>query len=192
MIRGVSNLMSVFSLLIFAFCVNAQNKYQKAPSGFSFGIHLNLLPRDLGVGINITSPYLVNSKIAARISTNYQWLQTTNISGSPKWALYNNIRAGLIGVTGFIGKSIRVYGEGGMVVLIPNPDASDKITSGGYGQMGFEFFFVQRTNSFFIEIGGIGTGAMAEKLNGAPMYSNGLLTGIGFRLYPGKMKKLSL
>lgn len=192
MIRGVLNLTGIFWLTIFAFCASAQNRYQKAPSGFSLGIHLNLLPRDFGVGMNITSPYFVNSKIAARVSTNYQWFQTANISGSPKWALYNNVRAGFIGVTGFIGKSIRVYGEGGLVVIIPNTDASDKITSGGYGQLGFEFFLVQRTNSFFIEIGGIGTGAMAEKLNGAPMYSNGLLTGIGFRLYPGKMRKLPL
>ena len=51
---------------------------------------------------------------------------------------------------------------------------------GGYGLFGFEFFMNSR-NNYFIEIGGVGTGAVADKVANSPIYSNGLLINVGFR-----------
>ncbi len=51
-------------------------------------------------------------------------------------------------------------------------------------EFGFEFFFTENTNrnpSYFIELGGIGTGAIANKLSSNPIYSNGFLISVGYR-----------
>jgi hypothetical protein len=40
--------------------------------------------------------------------------------------------------------------------------------------------------SYFIELGGVGTGANADKVTGNPIYSNGFLISVGFRGYIGK------
>ena len=47
-------------------------------------------------------------------------------------------------------------------------------------------YLVLNRNSYFIEIGGIGTGATADKVANKPIYSNGLMLSTGFRIYLGK------
>jgi hypothetical protein len=78
-----------------------------------------------------------------------------------------------------------LYAEGGIVFLFPNPVFSDDdINLGGYGLFGFEFFFTEETSrnpSYFIELGGIGTGAVADKIATNPLYANGFLISVGFR-----------
>jgi hypothetical protein len=76
---------------------------------------------------------------------------------------------------------MRLYGEGGVIVLFPSSEfSSESEVLGGYGLFGFEFFFSHQSN-YFIEIGGIGTGAVADKASGKPIYSNGLLINVGLR-----------
>ena len=175
----VALMMSIFSTIhLFA---QSQTSLIK-PSRMEFGFNLNQFENDFGTGINFTSPFFVKNTFAVRISGSYQWLQNIP-SGSTdtKWSGYINIRFGVIGVGGIIANSIRLYGEGGWVVIVPNKNFSDKTSFGGYGLFGFEFFMTDRIN-YFIELGGIGTGATAEKLAGKPIYSNGFLISTGFRV----------
>jgi hypothetical protein len=99
------------------------------------------------------------------------------------WVPYSNVSLGIIGVGGKIGDYIRLYGEGGVIGLIPsNKFSSEQFVFGGYGLFGFEFF-MHTSSNYFIEIGGIGTGAREEKIDTQPIYSNGLLISTGFRMY---------
>jgi len=57
---------------------------------------------------------------------------------------------------------------------------------GGWGGFGFEI--AQRKNnlddagtSYFVELGGIGTGASASRLPTQPIFANGFLINVGFR-----------
>ncbi|HEY5825345.1 MAG TPA: hypothetical protein VIT44_13315, partial [Cyclobacteriaceae bacterium] len=59
--------------------------------------------------------------------------------------------------------------------------SSEQFVFGGYGLFGFEFFMHSSSN-YFIELGGIGTGARADKIASQPIYSNGFLISTGFRL----------
>ena len=90
---------------------------------------------------------------------------------------------GLIGFGGFVGEYIRLYGEGGMIALIPNEImSSESLVLGGYGVFGFEFFFA-RFGNYFIEIGGVGSAARANNLPLSPIYSNGMTVSVGFRFF---------
>jgi hypothetical protein len=99
------------------------------------------------------------------------------------WSPYSNVSLGMVGVAGIIGDFIRLYGEGGMIALFPSDNfSSESVVFGGYGVFGFEFYFYQGGN-YFIEIGGIGTGAIADKAVNQPVYSNGLMISTGFRIH---------
>jgi len=66
--------------------------------------------------------------------------------------------------------------------LIPNGIFSSASSqAGGYGLFGFEFKPIDAFG-FYLEVGGLGTGAKADKLPTKPIYSNGFLTNVGFRI----------
>lgn len=161
--------------------INAQNKEAGLNNGFGFGFNVNQYQNDFGMGLNVTSPYFANDQVAIRIKGNLMF--TENIKDSvTRWTPYAQFSMGIVGIGGMVGESTRIYGEGGMVAL----NASDEISSaglvlGGYGLLGFEFFANSSLN-YFIEIGGIGTGARADRLINKPMYSNGFLIGAGLRI----------
>lgn len=67
----------------------------------------------------------------------------------------------------------------------PNLFPSDAFSSrsvqfGGYGLFGFEFLLDQHMR-YFLEAGGVGTGARADRIEGAPIYSNGFVINVGVR-----------
>jgi formate-dependent phosphoribosylglycinamide formyltransferase (GAR transformylase) len=74
-----------------------------------------------------------------------------------------------------------LYGEGGIILLFPSAIFSTNSSEfGGYGLFGFEFFMHSKMN-YFLEIGGVGSGAVADKVIAKPIYSNVLLINLGFR-----------
>jgi hypothetical protein len=88
----------------------------------------------------------------------------------------------LIGVVGQVGDNIRLYGEGGIIGLFPSDEfSSEDFVIGGYGLFGYEFYMNSWSN-YFIEIGGVGTGATADKIENKPIYSTGLVISTGFRV----------
>lgn len=173
---------SVFPVLILLFCIHTIKAQEKAINkGLGFGFQLSQFQRDFGVGLNITSPYFAKEKIAVRLKGNLMYNENVQKSVTT-WTPYTNLSLGLVGVSGKIGEYIRLYGEGGILGLIPSDKfSSNKFEIGGYGLFGFEFFMKKNCN-YFIEIGGVGTGATEDKIVLQPIYSNGLLISSGFRM----------
>lgn len=150
-------------------------------SGMGFGLQLNQYQRDFGAGLNVTSPYFANDRIALRLRGNVLFHEHPK-NAETTWTAYSNASLGVIGVVGYVG-NIRLYSEGGVIGLFPSATFSSESSHfGGYGLFGFEFFFNNRGN-YFIEIGGVGTGAKADKLPDKPLFSNGLVIGTGFRFH---------
>lgn len=161
---------------------SSKNKTLNESRG-SIGYNINRIQNDFGLGLNYTSPYFLHQTIALRLSGNLQWLQsidpTTSVSS---WTPYAMFKLGVLGISSHITKGVRAYCEGGVVLIVPNKAFSDKsVIMGGYGIFGFEFAVSKKFN-YYIELGGIGTGAVAEKSLFKPIYSNGFTSSVGFRI----------
>ena len=49
------------------------------------------------------------------------------------------------------------------------------------GKFKKEYTFMDKSSNYFIEIGGVGSGATADKVVGNPIYANGLMINVGYR-----------
>ena len=158
----------------------ARAQHTPVNSGLGMGFHLIQNQRDFGFGLQATSPYIAGGSFALRVRSSLMFNEGL-LDTAIQWMPYYNLSIGLIGVGGKIGEHIRLYGEGGIVTLLPSDRfSSERMVVGGYGLFGFEFFMNRMVN-YFIEIGGIGTGATADKIAGRPVYSNGMSISTGFR-----------
>ena len=150
-------------------------------SNISLGFHLMQIQQDFGLGINLTSPHFAKNTIALRMRGNLMWNQHLDNTNNSTWTSYSNLSLGVFGVGGEINDFIRLYGEGGLLVLFPSGEfSSESSVFGGYGLLGFEFLMNDASN-YFLEIGGTGTGATADEILGNPIYSNGLIISVGYR-----------
>lgn len=149
---------------------------------FSFGFQLVKLHNEFGIGTHMLTPEYKNLRINAKINLN--WLAHIDSQGNQTWTDFLN---NLVGVNYNVSITNRMilYSEGGVVFLYPSSIFSNKpFNFGGYGLFGFEFFFTdnsKRNPSYFIELGGIGTGAVANKIASNPIYANGFLISVGYR-----------
>ena len=179
------------TLLLLAICftlISKANDTISSPTsneGFAFGFHLNQFKDDFGLGINLTSPTIAKA-FAIRLRGNFMYFEhpefnRPNGTETQTWTPYSNIMLGLAGFSGVVANHFKLYGEGGLVAILPASEFSDESqVLGGYGLFGFELFS-SNTTSYFFEAGGIGTGANAEKIPSEPIYSNGFLMTVGFR-----------
>ena len=174
--KQITSTLAFFFLL---FTTGAQER--PLNNGVGFGVQLGQYQRDFGAGLNVTSPYFANERVGLRLRGNVLFHEHPK-GDETIWSGYSNAALGVIGVVGYVG-NIRLYSEGGVIGLFPSDTFSSESSHfGGYGLFGFEFFFNSGGN-YFIEIGGVGTGAKADKLAGKPIFSNGLLIGTGFRFH---------
>jgi hypothetical protein len=165
-------------LLALHFGLKAQE--DQLDSGFGLGYQLVQYQHDFGFGINVISPYFANDRMGIRLKTNLMYNQNV-IDGLSDWMPYGNFSLGIVGVAGKVNDRIRLYGEGGFIALVPsNKFSTTNFVPGAYGLFGFEFFF-NKGGNYFIEIGGVGTGAIADKVVSEPIYSNGLTISTGIR-----------
>ena len=180
----------LFAAILLCTTVRAQSKpdslTHKANSTqnrFAIGFNLNQYQHDFGVGANITSPYIARS-IAFRLMGSAQGLQCIPKGDSlTTWAPYTNLRLSVVTRQFVLTEKISVYSEGGIVMIIPNQQFSSQPSQfGGFGVFGFEFH-PGGGYSQFIEAGGIGTGSIADKAIGRPIYANGFIVSTGFRLH---------
>lgn len=172
---------NVILLFIVFFAFNLEIDGQGRPNKIEFGFNLNQFQEDFGVGIHLISPYFIHSKVAVRAGVNLQWFEYFN-GTETTWSLYQNFQFGLRARNSIIENKLFIYGEGGIVTILPNTDFSSKSNEfGGYGLFGFEFKPSSKFG-YFIELGGVGTGAKADELAIQPIYSNGFLTNVGFRI----------
>ncbi len=174
----MKKLITLFMLAMLFHQPKAQNTYIN--EGHGFGFQLNQYQKDFGFGLQYSSPVFWNS-IGLRLKYNLMFHEHLKDSITT-WTPYSNLSLGLIGFAGTVGSGIRIYGEGGLVLLFPSSSfSSHSVDVGGYGVFGFEFFPYNSFN-YFIELGGIGTGAKADKLPFQPIYSNGFSISTGFRI----------
>ena len=166
---------------IFVFIIHyAKAQESTLKRGMGFGVQVNQYQRDFGIGVNANSPYFIHDKVGVRLRANLMYHQHLK-DESVTWSPYFNVSAGLIGIAGYVGDYIKLYGEGGVIGLFPSSEfSSEDFVFGGYGLFGFEFY-MNNSSNYFIEIGGVGTGATADKVPTNPIYSNGLLISVGFR-----------
>lgn len=164
-------------MLLLTFKLDAQTNSNK----FEIGFNLNQFQRDYGLGVHVISPYFWNSSSAVKAAANFQWLE--HFDGTETvWTTYQSFQVGFRSRSTIISDKIYIYGEGGFMVLLPNSEFStESINFGGYGLFGFEFKPASKF-AYFIELGGMGSGAVADKVPGKPIYSNGFITTVGFRI----------
>lgn len=163
-------------LTISSFSLFAQAK----TNSLGIGFNINQIQNDYGIGIDIISPYFANSKLAIRVGGSLKWLEYID-DEETSWTPYQNIQVGHRVRQIIIEDKLYCYGEGGVLLLFPNKEfSSESINFGGYGLFGFEF---KPTNKFgyYLELGGVGSGARADKVINKPIYSNGFITAVGLR-----------
>ena len=166
-----------FLLVMLSIQITAQTKTNKMEIGFN----LSQYQKDFGFGVHILSPYFAKSKVAIKLGANFQLLKHFN-GTETTWTPYQNVQLGIRGRDAIVEDKIFIYGEGGIVTIFTNSKFSSNSTGfGGYGLCGFEFKQTLKF-AYFIEFGGIGTGATADKIISKPIYSNGFLTNVGFRI----------
>lgn len=175
-------LLTIIGLTILSYSINLNAQDSQLHSGFGAGFQLVQYQNDFGFGLNLTSPLLAKNRLGFRVKSNLMFNEHLK-NGDTTWSPYGNISIGMMGIGGVINERIRLYGEGGIIALLPSSEfSSENMELGGYGLFGFEFFFSNFGN-YFIEIGGVGTGAKADNLETKPIYSNGLTLSVGFRVY---------
>lgn len=175
--KKIAILFIVFSGVTMSAIAQDQNLSKKMGLGFQLGQY----QKDFNLGINITSPYFMHERLAFRVKANYLWNEHLDTNSEMTWTSYSNVSFGVVSMAKEIGGFLRLYGEGGVLFIFPAAEfSSENVNVGGYGLFGFEFFMDPHTN-YFIEIGGVGSGAVADKIPGKPIYSNGLLINVGFR-----------
>jgi hypothetical protein len=148
------------------------------------GFHLNQFQNDFGLGLDLTSPYFFKHRVAFRVSANVQWLQSISPATMvTDWTAYQSYKVGVTGFRTSITKGLNIYSEGGIVLVLPDKTFSDEsLALGGYGSFGFEFF-VNKSFCYYLEMGGMGLGKVAEKALYEPVYSNGFTASVGFRIH---------
>ena len=172
-------ILPAFLVLCFSQAALAQDS--EISHQFGLGLQVTQHQNDFGVGLHATSPYFWNHAVAVRLRGNLMFYQHPQ-GGLSTWTPYYNLSLGIIGASLYAGEHIRVYGEGGAIVLFPSPVfSSQSMHFGGYGLFGVEFYVAKRAN-LFMEIGGMGSSATADLINSKPIYSNGMIINAGYRV----------
>lgn len=156
---------------------------QEENNPMSLGFQLNEYQSDFGLGMQFTSPRFFHRSIALRVRANFMYNEHIDLEkGEYVWSPYQNYTLGIVSGANFITERIACYAEGGVIGITPSDEFSTSdFEFGGYGLFGFEFYFDPGFN-YFIELGGIGTGAVKDKIIGKPIYSNGFLLSVGWRI----------
>ena len=173
------------SILIFAVSIGisflSQAQEKNLNKRITGGFQLSHYQKDFGIGLNLTSPRFIHEVLAVRLKGNLMWNEHLDNNIESTWSEYSNVSLGITALAGKVGENVKVYGEGGVIYIMPSSNFStESYDLGGYGLFGFEFYF-HPNFSYYIELGGMGTGAKADKVPGEPIYSNGFTTSVGFR-----------
>jgi len=175
-----SKLLLVFAILAITTAQGQED--DPLPKGMSFGFNISEIQNDFGVGIDFASPYFLADRVGIRARANLRWFEHIDENLSSTWSPYGQFSLGVVSVAREFSDVLRLYGEGGVIGIVPDETfSSESFEFGGYGLFGFEFFVMPKLN-YYMEIGGVGTGARADGVIGDPIFSNGLSVAAGFRV----------
>lgn len=160
----------------------AQSNESNKKNGMGYGFQLNQYQNDFGLGLNFSSPNFFNESMCIRLRANAMFYEYVNDELKTDWESYANIMLGFSSASYKINDAIALYGEGGVIGIFPSSKiSSSDLEIGAYGIFGFEFYFYDGF-CYFLEAGGIGSGATADKLATEPIYSDGFLMSVGFKV----------
>ena len=164
-------------------------KHDEKRSGLSLGFALHRFQDDFGMSGVIGTPTFAGDTLRITAAGGVAWFPHGQSSSGETWVSYGHTRLVIEGGRRLDGVPIRLYGFGGATALIvPKELSSDGFTMGGVGGFGFEFYMPKGGRdgpvSYFIELGGIGTGAHANRQAASPIFANGFLATVGLRVYP--------
>lgn len=184
MLRNIILIVSfLFSALAFA---EPESPIVDYSSRFSFGLDIDSFANNYGIGISLGSPAFADDTMHVQLSANVAWAEgVANGYSTDSWNSYGLFRVGLYGGHFISNLPIRIYGGFGfaMTALAPSLSTSN-VGLGGYGLSGVEFFLnPTRSRAFTIELGGMGTGATADKMAASPSYANGFTIAWGYKYY---------
>jgi hypothetical protein len=163
----------------------AHDEAAAMPDRLAFDFNLNRFQNTFALGLGATSPYLWD-RIAVHVTGDLAFFEGDFVADGGverRWEPHYVFKAGMIGVASEIRPDFRLYGEGGVVAILPDSSMSDEsLRFGGYGVFGFELK-ARGPVSYFIELGSMGINARADKAVGKPIYSNGFTSTVGLKAY---------
>jgi hypothetical protein len=166
-----------------------------ANGGLSLGYTLHRFQDDFGLGASVGSPTFGGDRLRVTLGGGVAWYPYgITAEGEQTWIDYGHLRLVFEGGLRAPGSPIRVYGFGGPVLYIaPDRLSSKAVSVGGIGGFGFEYYFMYNGPSgsperdgpvsYFLELGGVGNGAKADRLPTKPSFGNGFLITVGLRWY---------
>jgi len=163
--------------------IGQKTSTRRKNSSVSFGMESN--HNDLGYGFNYTSKYYKN-KIAFNLGVILSFKEEIPELGKNQQRYpYQIIKIGAKSGGLYNSKSlVRNYIDAGLFFVIPNSQFSDNTALGGYFNMGWESFVSKNQEmAHFIEMGVLGSQAIAEKVLGKPSYTNGFSVKVGWRYF---------
>ena len=159
----------------------------EARDGWAIGYALHRAQDDFGMGAAIATPRFAGDRLRISLGGGGAWSpHAVTAGGDQDWAGYGQLGLVLEAGARAPGSPVRLYGFGGpLLFLLPDRLSDDSLALGGVGGFGFEYYFMQDGHdgpiSYYTELGGLGTGARADKLAGSPMLANGFLVAVGLR-----------
>ena len=138
------------------------------------------------MNVEVSSPTFAAGFLAVRGESQLDFLSRPGFASDASWSKFSSHRVGLVGNGGWNSDTVRLYGEFGGLLVLPDSSFSGDMTQWGiYGLFGFEFFFIDEANpvSYYLEAGSNGLFACADKLPDDPRYYSGFCTKTGLRFY---------
>jgi hypothetical protein len=160
--------------------------------GPAVGFAIHRYQDDFGLGLRLSSPAFLHVLRVTGAGGVAWYPHGIASDGTSTWdtLYYGSLRVEtgppFFGATG----AVRPYGFGGVIALFPPSSLSTtSVYFGGLGGFGLEARFMDGRGgegpvTYFFEVGGIGTGAKANKLPSGDSVASGFLIEAGLRFYP--------
>jgi len=153
---------------------------------FAAGFGLSDSAGNFGLNLELSSPTFARDFLIVRAESQLDFLSLPGVSSDAAWSKFSSHRLGLAGNGGWNSETIRLYGEFGGLMVLPDSSFSEKTAQWGiYGLFGFEFFVIDDKNpvAYYLEAGSTGLFGGADKLPDDPSYYSGFCTKTGLRFY---------
>jgi len=170
------------------------DRQEAAPSerprsaGFGIGIALHRFQDDFGFGLLLGSPEFARI-LRVTLGGGMAFLPHVMEDAHETWVPYGHGRAVLEIGSHLEAVPLRLYGFGGAQAVVVGSKLRDTpVGVGGIGGFGFEAYFERRpreqSQSFFVELGAVGTGLTATNVVSKPSFQNGFVATVGYKLFP--------